>query len=138
MADEYEVGFGKPPKHTRFRKGQSGNLAGRPGGSTNVETDMKHLVVRKIKIKADGAIQTIPTSRALCLAIIRKAMAGDVRAFSKIVEILGREMADELKATAASLTSADVEIVRRALAREEAAAAGAASSSGTNQPTETD
>jgi len=29
---DYEVGYGKPPCHTRFVKGQSGNpAAGRPG-----------------------------------------------------------------------------------------------------------
>jgi hypothetical protein len=27
---DYEVGYGKPPCHTRFKKGQSGNPA-RPG-----------------------------------------------------------------------------------------------------------
>ncbi|MGD0275716.1 MAG: DUF5681 domain-containing protein [Syntrophales bacterium] len=27
---EYEVGFRKPPKQTRFAKGQSGNPHGRP------------------------------------------------------------------------------------------------------------
>lgn len=26
----YEVGYGKPPKHTQFPKGQSGNIKGRP------------------------------------------------------------------------------------------------------------
>jgi hypothetical protein len=138
MADDYEVGFGKPPKHTRFRKGQSGNLGGRPKGSTNLQTEMKHLVVRKIKIKADGALQTIPTTRALCLAQIQKALGGDVRAFSKIVEIVGPEMVDELKAMAANLTSADVEIARRALAREDEANSGADSSLPNNPQTETE
>jgi hypothetical protein len=138
MADDDEVGYGKPPKHTRFREGQSGNSLGRPKGSTNVQTEMKRLLVRKTKIKVNGAIQTVPTSRALCLALIQKGMAGDVRAISKIIDIAGPEMADELKATAASLTSADVEIVRRTLARKDAANSGAASSSTPDQPTETE
>lgn len=30
MKGDYEVGYGKPPKKSRFRKGQSGNPAGRP------------------------------------------------------------------------------------------------------------
>lgn len=28
----YDVGYGKPPKHAQFKKGQSGNLQGRPKG----------------------------------------------------------------------------------------------------------
>ena len=61
---------------------------------------MKRLLVAKTKIKVNGVVETVPTSRALCLALIQKGMAGDVRAFSKIVEIVGPEMADELRAAA--------------------------------------
>lgn len=32
---DYEVGYGKPPQHSRFRKGQSGNPRGRPKGARN-------------------------------------------------------------------------------------------------------
>ncbi|MGJ3627161.1 DUF5681 domain-containing protein [Sphingomonas sp. MMS24-JH45] len=32
----YEVGYGKPPIHARFQKGQSGNPKGRKKGSKNL------------------------------------------------------------------------------------------------------
>ena len=35
MSADYEVGYGKPPQHTRFRKGQSGNTRGRRGFNEN-------------------------------------------------------------------------------------------------------
>ena len=35
---DYEVGYGKPPRHTRFTKGQSGNPRGRPPGAKNLKT----------------------------------------------------------------------------------------------------
>ena len=33
--EDYEVGYGKPPKDSRFKLGQSGNPNGRPKGSRN-------------------------------------------------------------------------------------------------------
>ena len=35
---DYKVGYKKPPLHTRFKKGQSGNPSGRPKGSKNFST----------------------------------------------------------------------------------------------------
>lgn len=32
---DYEVGYGKPPKNTRFKAGQSGNPKGRPKGKSS-------------------------------------------------------------------------------------------------------
>jgi len=76
MADDFEIGYGKPPKHSRFRKGQSGNLLGRPKGSTNVQAEMKRLLAAKTKIKVNGAVMTVPRSRALCLAILKPSGRG--------------------------------------------------------------
>jgi len=40
MRDEQPVGYGNPPKESRFKKGQSGNRRGRPKGSKNLKTDL--------------------------------------------------------------------------------------------------
>jgi hypothetical protein len=34
---DYEVGYSKPPQHTRFVKGQSGNPRGRPSGAKSMK-----------------------------------------------------------------------------------------------------
>jgi hypothetical protein len=37
---DYEIGYGRPPIHTRFKPGQSGNPAGRPKGAQNSATEI--------------------------------------------------------------------------------------------------
>ncbi len=118
MAEEYEIGYGKPPRHTRFKKGYSGHPEGRPKGATNVKTEMKRLLAAKTAIKSGGAVQKVPTSRAMCMALIQKALKGDVRAFSKVVEIIGPEMVDELRAVA-SVSPADLDLLHGAFNRRD-------------------
>jgi hypothetical protein len=40
MTDDYEVGYKRPPRNTRFCKGQTGNPHGRPKGARNIKTDL--------------------------------------------------------------------------------------------------
>jgi hypothetical protein len=42
------VGYGRPPEHTRFRKGHSGNPKGRPKGTRNLLTDVQEELAERI------------------------------------------------------------------------------------------
>ena len=61
MANErgYVVGRGKPRVHSRFRKGQSGNLSGRRKGSKNLATRVRELLNGKILAIENGKRKTI-------------------------------------------------------------------------------
>ena len=58
MADDggpdYKVGYKRPPLHTRFRKGQSGNLRGRPRGSKNFSTLLAEALNEPVVVTEDG------------------------------------------------------------------------------------
>ncbi len=54
----------------------------------------------------------------MCMALVQKALKGDVRAFSKVVEISGPNMADELRAVA-SVSPADLDLLHLALNRRD-------------------
>jgi Family of unknown function (DUF5681) len=52
--DGYEVGYRKPPKHSRFRKGQSGNPRGKPRGTKNSATLLKQALLESVQVKLNG------------------------------------------------------------------------------------
>ena len=60
--DDYVVGYGRPPVHTRFQKGQSGNPKGRQKGCKNLSTLMERVLDETVTIKENGS-QKIITKR---------------------------------------------------------------------------
>ena len=51
---EYEVGYGKPPKETRWKKGQSGNTSGRPLKSKNQKSIYQRTMAKQVSVKQNG------------------------------------------------------------------------------------
>ena len=50
---EYQVGYGRPPRQTRFHKGRSGNPRGRPKQSKGLATMARRILNEKIVIKGN-------------------------------------------------------------------------------------
>jgi hypothetical protein len=87
---EYEVGFKRPPVHTRFRKGESGNRKGRPKGTKNLKTDLHEELNERITVKEGERTRKISKQRAFVKTVLSKAMKGDGRAGATLVTILSR------------------------------------------------
>jgi hypothetical protein len=51
---DYKVGYKRPPLHTRFQKGQSGNPRGRPRGSKNFSTLLTDALNEPVVVTEDG------------------------------------------------------------------------------------
>ena len=51
---DYEVGYGKPPGHTRFAKGQSGNPRGRPPGAKSFTTLLDEALNERVLVEENG------------------------------------------------------------------------------------
>jgi len=63
--DEYEVGYRKPPKASRWRKGQSGNRRGRQKGARNLMTELIEELGEAISVKEQGVPRSITKQRAI-------------------------------------------------------------------------
>ena len=86
----YEVGYGKPPQHSRFRPGQSGNPAGRRKGVRNLATDVKRTLTVPVKVKENGRSRKISTQEGVLMRLREKALQGDARALDRVVELAQR------------------------------------------------
>lgn len=53
-ANDYEVGYGRPPVATRFKPGQSGNPKGRPKASKNLSTLVREKMQAKVPVREAG------------------------------------------------------------------------------------
>lgn len=85
--DGYEIGYGKPPKHSRFRPGQSGNPAGRRKGVRNLMTDVKRTLQVPVKVKEAGRARKISTQEGALMLLREKALQGDGRALDRLLEL---------------------------------------------------
>jgi hypothetical protein len=99
MSDDYDVGYGKPPLHTRFKLGQTGNPQGRPKGSKNLKTDLLEELAETMRITEGGQERRISKQRALIKAQVARGIKGNDRAAAKILDltlkILGIEDLDD-------------------------------------------
>lgn len=84
----YDVGYGKPPRGTRFQKGLSGNPRGRPKGSLNVATALERELNQRVTIKENGQTRTITKFEAAIKQLANKAASGDAKAIQFLVNLV--------------------------------------------------
>ena len=85
--DEYEVGYGRPPRHTRFQKGQSGNYRGRPRGAKNMATHLKEAVRERVVISEDGRRKRVTKMDVVSRRLVNKAAGGDLRSIQLLIAL---------------------------------------------------
>jgi len=79
-SNDYEVGYKKPPKRTRFQPGRSGNPRGRAKGTKNLKTDLLEELGEKIVVREGDRPQKLSKQRALLKSVVNRAIKGDARA----------------------------------------------------------
>jgi Family of unknown function (DUF5681) len=118
---DYAVGYGKPPTHTRFRKGRSGNPGGRPRGMTARRATALALkeLYRLVPVREGDKIIKMPAIQAVLRSKVALAAKGNgpaQRALFELARVLEKEQAAEMAANEqlrAKTPMSDLEVAKR-------------------------
>ena len=116
--DDYEVGYGKPPRHTRFQKGRSGNPRGRPPGAKNFKTLLSDALNEPVVVTENGGRRKITKREAIIKQLVNQSATADWRAIKILLDLLRHfEPANEPASSETSITATDEKVIEQLLAR---------------------
>lgn len=92
---DYEVGYGKPPKSSQFKKGQSGNPK---RGKNKTKSFLKHFeeeMAKSTTAVQDGEVVRMSRMEAAAVNLSIKAMKGDPVGLKLLLETSKSELRDQ-------------------------------------------
>ena len=115
---DYPVGYGEPPPHTRFVKGQSGNPRGRPPGAKNMKTLLTRALNELVVVTDNGGRRKVSKREAIVTQLVNRSAKADFKAI-QIVLGLVRDIESDTDPHSAdpTYTEADQQIIERIRAR---------------------
>jgi hypothetical protein len=116
---DYEVGYGRPPRHTRFEPGRSGNPRGRPPGSKNLSSLLQKALDEPAVVVENNRRRRIAKREAIVTQFVNQSAKGDLKATQLLLSILRdlESRAEPGAADADKITEADQQIIKRIRAR---------------------
>lgn len=105
---------GTPPQEYKYKKGQSGNLRGRPKGSRNLSSIILEAAEKKVKVTIDGVERNITIKQATAMQLAKQAVSGDHRGMAKFLDLVEEyeRRAEEGGPAQYTLSDADTEVLR--------------------------
>ena len=114
---DYEVGYGKPPRHTRFTKGQSGNPRGRPPGAKNLKTLLSEALNEPVIVTENGGRRKVTKRQAIVTQLVNRSATADFRAIKILLDLL-RDIEGQTEPAAREIfTEADEKVLEQLRAR---------------------
>ena len=115
---DYEVGYGKPPRHTRFEPGRSGNPRGRPPGAKNMKTLLSKALNELVVVTEPGGRRKVSKREAIVTQLVNRSAKADYRAIQILLGMLRDIEGDtDAHSSDAAFTEADQQIILRIRSR---------------------
>jgi hypothetical protein len=107
---DYEIGRGRPPKATQWKKGQSANPGGLSSRSVDVAETIDKLLLTPVKITVNGESKRVAVLKVILEQLWSKAITGDPRARAVFLRWL--ELAPQVADRTVEITFADSDYTR--------------------------
>jgi hypothetical protein len=103
----YDIGYRKPPRHTQFQKGQSGNCRGRPRGAKSFTTVAQETLREPVMINENGRRKTATKMEVIFKQLVNKAAKGDHRSIQLLISYI--EKHPLIKQESTTMTAAELD-----------------------------
>ena len=116
---DYDVGYGKPPRHSRFTKGQSGNPRGRPRGSKNLKTLLSEALNEPVIVTEEGGRRKITKREAIITQLVNRSASADFRAIKILLDMVRdiESQTEPASAETSPFNEADEKVIEQLKAR---------------------
>src|SRR5215208_491882 len=81
------VGYKRPPMHTRFKPGQSGNPSGRAKGSQNLKTLFHKILKEEVSLREGPDVRKVTKAEAVMRGLVVGALKGDTRSLGTLFRL---------------------------------------------------
>jgi|SRR5882762_7380473 len=117
----YRVGYGKPPKHSRFQPGHSSNPRGKPAGARHPATILKRTLLEEVVVKRHGRETKTTKLEVFIAQMINQAMRADY--FSVLLLFrhagLGLQLSEAIRGQDGGISPEAGDLILRALLGED-------------------
>ncbi len=117
---DYVVGYGRPPKETRFQPGRSGNPKGRPRKPKTVAAVIEEALARRVKVQENGRSRSLSAEQVIVRRLVHDAARGDSRAVRMLFTLRARYDGSPAESIEPRDLEADQEILEAFLKRRNA------------------
>src|SRR5208282_1725755 len=114
---EYAANYRKPPEHTRFKKGQSGNPRGRT--PKNLPALLAAALNEKVTVTENGKRRQITKREAVITQLVNKSASAELRATKMLIDMLRdiEKRAEPLSTAKSPFGPTDKEVVQQLVTR---------------------